>query len=227
MVPLLTTRDLHKFFILGDEKISVINGISLEVSYGDFVAVMGTSGSGKSTLMHILGGLIKPDSGQHHMQGKNMLDMGDTERSWVRAHWIGFVFQTFHLLPELNVVENVGLPFLYNHVDARTMQERIADAINRVGLTHRKNHRPSELSGGEMQRAAIARALVVDPLLILADEPTGNLDSKNSREILELFSELNEAGATIIMVTHDPQVAGIARQTLNMRDGLLFSSRNA
>ncbi len=224
MESLLTIHDLHKSFILGDEKISVINGISLEVSQGDFVAVMGTSGSGKSTLMHILGGLIRPDFGKHTMQGKNMLTLDDTERSWVRAHWIGFVFQTFHLLPELNVVENVGLPFLYNHADARTREDRIADAIRRVGLTHRINHRPSELSGGEMQRVAIARALVVDPLLILADEPTGNLDSKNSREILSLFSELNDGGVTIIMVTHDSQVAAIAKQTLHMKDGLLFSS---
>lgn len=227
MVPLLKIDKLHKSFTMGDEKIAVINGISLEVSRGDFVAIMGTSGSGKSTLMHIFGGLIKPDSGHHTMQGKNMLALNDAERSWVRAHWIGFVFQTFHLLPELNVVGNIGLPFLYNRVDAKTMEERIADAIKKVGLDHRKNHRPSELSGGEMQRVAIARALVVDPLLILADEPTGNLDSKNSREILALFSELNDAGSTIIIVTHDPQVASIAKQTLHMRDGLLFSKANA
>lgn len=224
MRALLKVHDLYKSFILGDEKISVINGISLQVDHGDFVAVMGTSGSGKSTLMHILGGLIKPDSGKYNMQDKNMLALDDIEQSWVRAHWIGFVFQTFHLLPELNVVENVGLPFLYNHVDAKERENRIATAVSQVGLEHRKNHRPSELSGGEMQRAAIARALVVDPLLILADEPTGNLDSRNSKEILGLFSELNLAGATIIMVTHDPQVAEIAQKTMYMRDGLLFSS---
>ena len=150
-----------------------------------------------------------------------MLTLNDTEQSWVRANWIGFVFQTFNLLPELTVVDNVSLPFLYRAFADEEKEQKVIGAIRRVGLMHRIRHRPSELSGGEMQRVAIARALVVDPLLILADEPTGNLDSGNSNDILKLFVELNRGGATIIMVTHDPLVAKVAGRMLHMRDGLL------
>jgi putative ABC transport system ATP-binding protein len=224
MTTLLRVEALKKSFELGGEKIAVLNGISLNLSCGDFLAVMGTSGSGKSTLLHILGGLVRPDSGEYFMREKDMLSLDDREQSWIRANWIGFVFQTFHLLPELSVVENVALPFLYKTADPQTRERRVAEAIGQVRLEHRIKHRPSELSGGEMQRVAIARALVVEPLLILADEPTGNLDSRNSREILGLFSELNRGGSTIVMVTHDPQVAEIAGKTMYMRDGLLAST---
>lgn len=220
---LLSAQKLSKSYVLGEETICVVDGISLSVERGDFVAIMGTSGSGKSTLMHLFGGLAQPDSGAYSLNGKNMLTLDDTEQSWVRANWIGFVFQTFNLLPELNVVGNVSLPFLYKQLDKKTRDEKVADAIERVGLAHRKKHRPSELSGGEMQRVAIARALVIDPLLILADEPTGNLDARNSDEILRMFDELNKAGSTIIIVTHDPQVAAVAQRTLHMRDGHLIA----
>jgi ABC-type lipoprotein export system ATPase subunit len=218
---LLTAQNLRKSFDLGGETICVVNGITLNIDHGDFVAVMGASGSGKSTLLHILGGLTQVDSGLYTLNGKDMLTLNDTEQSWVRANWIGFVFQTFNLLPELTVVDNVSLPFLYRTFAKEEKEQKVIDAIRRVGLTHRLRHRPPELSGGEMQRVAIARALVVDPLLILADEPTGNLDSGNSNDILKLFVELNRAGATIIMVTHDPLVAKVARRMLHMRDGLL------
>ncbi len=218
---LLKAQDLRKSFDLGGETICVVNGITLSIDHGDFVAVMGASGSGKSTLLHILGGLTQVDSGLYSLNGKDMLTLNDTEQSWVRANWIGFVFQTFNLLPELTVVDNVSLPFLYRAFADEEKEQKVIGAIRRVGLMHRIRHRPSELSGGEMQRVAIARALVVDPLLILADEPTGNLDSGNSNDILKLFVELNRGGATIIMVTHDPLVAKVAGRMLHMRDGLL------
>jgi len=221
---LLELQNIHKHYQLGEKTIQVINGISLKVNHGDFLAVMGTSGSGKSTLMYILGSLVSPDTGAYFLQDREMLSLDDAGKSWVRANWLGFVFQTFHLLPELTVFDNVALPFLYKKVDPRTKKERILRAIQRVGLEHRRQHRPAELSGGEMQRAAIARALVVEPLLILADEPTGNLDSQNSQEILDLFAELNQTGSTIIMVTHDPQVAATADMTLHMKDGILYNS---
>lgn len=218
---LLKAQELRKSFILGGETICVINGITLNVNRGEFVAIMGASGSGKSTLLHILGGLTKVDSGMYSLNTKDMLSLDDTEQSWVRANWIGFVFQTFNLLPELTVVDNVSLPFLYRTFVREEKDQRVSEAIERVGLAHRRKHRPSELSGGEMQRVAIARALVADPLLILADEPTGNLDSRNSSEILKLFVELNTTGSTIVMVTHDPLVAKVARRRMHMRDGLL------
>ena len=218
---LLKAQKLCKRFTLGEETLTVLEDMSLFVESGEFVAIMGTSGSGKSTLMHILGVLSQPDSGSYFLNGSDMLSLDDSGQSRARANWIGFIFQTFHLLPELDVVGNVSVPFLYKTLDKETRDTRICDAIERVGLTHRRKHKPAELSGGEMQRVAIARALVVDPLLILADEPTGNLDARNSREILHIFRELHKAGSTIIMVTHDSQVAAAAQRTLLMKDGAL------
>jgi putative ABC transport system ATP-binding protein len=218
---LLETRRLRKQYVLGEKEIEVLHGVDLTVSKGDFISIMGTSGSGKSTLLHILGSLTKPESGTYHLDGKNMLTITDNEQSWIRAHWIGFVFQTFDLLHELDVVENVSLPFLYHTARAKEARERVFAAIDHVGLTHRKKHRPMELSGGEMQRVAIARALAIHPKLILADEPTGNLDSKNSHEILSLFEKLNEGGTTIILVTHDSAVASVSGKTFRMEDGYL------
>ena len=218
---LLQARKIRKNYVLGGGEIEVVRGIDLDVSAGDFVTIMGTSGSGKSTLLHILGGLARPDSGSYLLGGKDMLTLSDDELSWIRAHWVGFVFQTFHLLAELDVRDNVALPFLYHHVIPADREVRVDAAIERVGLGHRKRHRPMELSGGEMQRVAIARALVIAPKLILADEPTGNLDTRNSNEILALFQELNAAGTTIVMVTHDHQVASYSKKIMTMEDGLL------
>ncbi len=218
---LLQVNNIRKNYILGGETIEVIRGVDLTVSAGDFLAIMGTSGSGKSTLLHILGGLTRPDSGSYLFGEKNMLTLSDNDLSWIRAHWLGFVFQTFDLLPELNVSDNVALPFLYNRLERSGVQQKVDEAVARVGLTHRKRHRPMELSGGEMQRVAIARALAISPKLILADEPTGNLDTRNSRDILELFRELNETGTTIVMVTHDHQVASYAKKIMKMEDGIL------
>jgi len=218
---LLQARKIRKNYVLGGGEIEVVRGIDLDVSAGDFVTIMGTSGSGKSTLLHILGGLARPDSGSYLLGGKDMLTLSDDELSWIRAHWVGFVFQTFDLLAELDVRDNVALPFLYHHVIPADREVRVDAAIERVGLGHRKRHRPMELSGGEMQRVAIARALVIAPKLILADEPTGNLDTRNSNEILALFQELNAAGTTIVMVTHDHQVASYSKKIMTMEDGLL------
>ncbi len=218
---LLEAKGLSRSYLLGQTTIPILRGVEISVAEGEFISIMGTSGSGKSTLLHILGGLDTPDHGTYIFNGKDMLSMSDLERSWIRAHWIGFVFQTFDLLPELNVVENISLPFLYNKTAPDLKNHQIKNAMERVGLMHRQMHRPQELSGGEMQRVAIARALAVNPKLILADEPTGNLDSRNSLDILNLFRDLNESGATVIMVTHDEKVAAFSERTLEMADGCL------
>jgi putative ABC transport system ATP-binding protein len=220
---ILQTRQLRKRYVLGDREIEVLHGVDLDLNRGDFISIMGTSGSGKSTLLYILGSLIKPESGTYHLDGKDMLSITDNEQSWIRAHWIGFVFQTFDLLHELDVVGNVSLPFLYNTSRPKEANEQVLSAIEQVGLSHRKKHRPLELSGGEMQRVAIARALAINPKLILADEPTGNLDTHNSHEILSLFQHLNQHGTSIILVTHDSEVASFSRHTLRMQDGYLVT----
>jgi putative ABC transport system ATP-binding protein len=220
---LLEARQIRKCYVLGDAEIEVLHKVDLTVGKGDFLSIMGTSGSGKSTLLHILGSLVKPESGSYYMNGKNMLTITDDEQSWIRAHWIGFVFQTFDLLNELDVVGNVSLPYLYHSERSKEAKQRVLAAIDHVGLTHRKKHRPMQLSGGEMQRVAIARALAIHPQLILADEPTGNLDSSSSNGILTLFEKLNEGGTTIILVTHDSTVASVSRKTLRMEDGFLVN----
>lgn len=220
---LLKIGDIRKKYLLGGEEIEVLRGVNLAIQSGEFLAIMGTSGSGKSTLLHVLGGLVKPDSGTFVFENKNMLSLSDDELSWVRAHWVGFVFQTFDLLSDLDVLGNVSLPFLYNSLGRNEVKRKVDEAVERVGLAHRKRHRPAELSGGEMQRVAIARALAISPKLILADEPTGNLDARNSSDILDLFNELNKMGATIVMVTHDSQVAAVAGKVMKMQDGILLA----
>jgi ABC-type lipoprotein export system ATPase subunit len=218
---LLYAEHIVKSYRIGEETIRVANGVDLSVASGDFVAIMGTSGSGKSTLLHIFGTLARPDSGKYLLNGIDALALNDQQQSKLRAGSLGFVFQIFYLLPELTVWENIALPFQYRRLESRLQQERVTAAIERVRMGHRRNHRPSQLSGGEMQRVAIARALVGNPLLILADEPTGNLDDKSTRGILDLFLELNDSGTTFIMVTHDRQVASVAQRTLQMCEGTL------
>lgn len=218
---LVQLNNITKKYILGASPVNVLTGVDCAVENGDFISIMGTSGSGKTTLLHIIGTLLQPDSGTYHLNGRDIVSLSDNERSWIRAHWIGYVFQTFDLITEQNVEQNVALPYLYRDVDAKIVSRQVAAAIDTVGLTERKHHRPSELSGGEMQRVAIARALSIEPKLILADEPTGNLDEENSREILALLTKLNEKGATIILVTHDPQVANMTNRILTMENGLL------
>ena len=216
---LVHLTNIFKSYSIGPSTVSVLKNVDLSVKNGEFVAVMGPSGSGKSTLLYILGCLDRPDSGSYLLEGRNMLDATDSELSHARANHIGFVFQTFNLIHSLDVFENVELPFLYSAEGNGDFKSRIEKAIEQVGLTDRITHKPYQLSGGEMQRAAIARAVAVDPKLILADEPTGNLDSGTGHEILRLFQALNARGATIVMVTHDEKVAAYARRVIILNDG--------
>jgi len=217
---LIEASEINKEFHIGGSSIHILKDIDIHIVRGELVAIMGPSGSGKSTLLHILGCLERPTSGRYILDGKYVFESSDRELSSFRANHIGFVFQTFNLLPQLTVLENVELPFLYasNH-DGET-EGHVTKAIEQVGLIHRINHRPAELSGGEMQRVAIARALAIEPTLILADEPTGNLDSKTSEEILDLFARLHDDGATIVMVTHDREVASRCQRIMTLKDGI-------
>ena len=216
---LIDAVGIGKEYCIGNRTIAVLNHVDFSVKKGEFVAVMGPSGSGKSTLLHILGCLDRPSVGTYRFDGKDVLGASDRELSRYRAEYIGFVFQTFNLVSALNIYENVELPFLYSSRRASLAHKRITEAIDQVGLGKRMNHKPSELSGGEMQRVAIARAISIEPKLILADEPTGNLDTITGGEILELFKKLHQEGATIIMVTHDRSVADSAQRCVQLVNG--------
>lgn len=219
--PLVHALGIKKNYMAGASSLSVLKNIDISVDMGEFVAIMGASGSGKSTLMHILGCLERPTQGQYQFDGLDVLKAGDDDLSLLRAQKIGFIFQNFSLLADLNVYENVELPFHYSAMLDNTIKDRVMGAIEAVNLRHRIWHKPSELSGGEMQRVAIARALAISPKLILADEPTGNLDSKSSNEILKLFEMIHARGAAIIIVTHDNEVATQAQKVKRMKDGIL------
>jgi putative ABC transport system ATP-binding protein len=203
--------------------IPVLRNVSLRMVKGEFLAVMGASGSGKSTLLNIIGCLDRPTTGSYLLDGVDVLKSSDDQLSRMRSRYLGFVFQTFNLISNLTVVENVQLPFLYQTINQEEIHERVHTAIEQVGLSNRINHRPDELSGGEMQRVAIARALAIEPKLILADEPTGNLDSINSREIMLLLKRLHNQGGTIILVTHDPEVASYADSCVTISDGQIIN----
>lgn len=216
---LIKASSIVKEYQVGYSLIKALKGIDFFVTKGEFVAIMGTSGSGKSTLLHILGCLERPTSGLYLLDGIDVFKASDRELSNFRANHIGFVFQTFNLLPQLNVLENVELPFLYSSFDELKARECVMNAIEQVGLIDRINHKPSELSGGQVQRVAIARGLAIEPTLILADEPTGNLDSATGSEILKLFQKLNDEGTTILLITHDNEVASFAQRVVNLKDG--------
>ena len=219
-------RDIRKTYYLGEVDLPVLNGISLRVAPGELVALMGTSGSGKSTLMHILGCLDHPTAGEYWLDGEDISWLSARQRARVRKRMIGFVFQTFNLLPRTSALENVMMPLAYvEDIAERQMRQRATELLQKVGLAERLDHQPSQLSGGQQQRVAIARALVNQPRILLADEPTGNLDSRTSEEILEMFQGLNRSdGITIILVTHDPGVANHAQRIVRIRDGLIEDS---
>jgi putative ABC transport system ATP-binding protein len=221
----IQTEDLTRTYTMGNSTVHALRGVTIEVEAGEFVALMGASGSGKSTMMHLLGCLDTPTAGRYLLEGRDISTLSKDERARVRNTRIGFVFQTFNLLPRLNALDNVALPLLYGREDAEA-KKRAGEALERVGLTPRAEHRPNELSGGERQRVAIARALVTNPALILADEPTGNLDSKTGVEIMRLLVELSAEGRTILMVTHDPKVAAYAGRILHMEDGEIVNGRS-
>lgn len=219
---IIETVDLWKEYKLGDQVIPVLRGINLVVGKGEFVAIMGPSGAGKSTLMHILGCLDIPTRGRYILDGEDVSLMDDNRLARVRNQKLGFVFQAFYLIPWATALENVMLPFLYSGEVPRDARKRAVEALERMGLGDRLQHRPSELSGGQQQRVAIARALVNNPALILADEPTGNLDSASSREVMGIFQEMNREGRTIVLITHDQEVAAYASRRVLLRDGRIM-----
>ena len=221
-VPIVQLIAVKKEYLLGQSRVSVLQGVDFTIKPGDFIAITGASGSGKSTLLHILGCLDRVDAGTYLLGGEDVTNLSDSRLSVYRRNFIGFVFQDFNLLPHATVYENVALPFLYSpDTDA---DEKILQAIDAVGLSHRLTHHPSALSGGERQRVAIARAVAVEPKLILADEPTGNLDHKTSLEIMDLFIKLHKNGATILLVSHDREVSSVADILYEMKDGMLRCS---
>jgi putative ABC transport system ATP-binding protein len=216
---LIETNNLWKTYVMGAEEIHALRGVSISIERGEYVAIMGPSGSGKSTLMNLIGCLDTPSQGTYSLNGKQAGQMSDDELARIRNEEIGFVFQTFNLLPRATALHNVELPLIYAGVSAKVRHERASTALDKVELGDRKTHKPNELSGGQRQRVAIARALVNNPSIVLADEPTGNLDSKTGVEIMSLFERLHESGNTIILVTHEPEVAAHAHRTIHIRDG--------
>ncbi len=216
---LIETVDLWKTYVMGSEEIHALQGVSIQIERGEYVAIMGPSGSGKSTLMNLIGCLDTPSKGSYLLNGKQVGQMNDNELARIRNEEIGFVFQTFNLLPRATALRNVELPLVYAGVTAKDREKRAKEALDKVELTSRIMHRPNELSGGQRQRVAIARALVNNPSILLADEPTGNLDSKTGQEIMALFERLHKSGNTIILVTHEADVAAFAYRTIQLRDG--------
>ncbi len=216
---LIETRDLWKTYSMGDEDIHALRGVSIAIQRGEYVAIMGPSGSGKSTLMNLIGCLDTPSKGSYLLNEKEVAEMNDDELARIRNEEIGFVFQTFNLLPRATALHNVELPLVYAGVSGKERQDRAKQALEKVELSARASHRPNELSGGQRQRVAIARALVNNPSILLADEPTGNLDSKTGNEIMGLFARLHESGNTIILVTHEPEIAAYAHRAIHIRDG--------
>ena len=220
---IIRLEDIRRIYRVGNQEVRALDGVSLSVSKNEYVAIMGPSGSGKSTLMNILGCLDSPSSGHYILNGVDVSEMEDGELADVRNREIGFIFQSFNLLPRYNALENVALPMVYAGVPARERMERAAAALESVALSERMDHKPNELSGGQKQRVALARALINDPSIILADEPTGNLDTHTSIEIMRLFEEIHSRGNTVIVVTHEEDIAAYAHRIIRLRDGKVES----
>ena len=219
----LQLRDVVKTYVMGAEKIHALSGVSLDICDNEYVAVMGPSGSGKSTLMNIIGCLDVPTSGTYELDGEMVADKSEAQLADIRNRMIGFVFQTFNLIPRANILHNVELPLIYGGMGKAERRERAVGALRQVGLENRMAHRPNELSGGQRQRVAIARALVFNPSIILADEPTGNLDSRTGAEIMDILDGMHDSGQTIVLVTHEDNIAAHAHRTISLRDGKIES----
>jgi putative ABC transport system ATP-binding protein len=224
---MIKLNKLTKVYRTDEIESTALNEVSFEINQGEFVSVMGPSGCGKSTLLNILGMLDKPESGSYEFQEKEVAHLNEKERSEVRKKKIGFIFQNFNLIDELTVFENIELPLLYNKVGSSERKKRVNELIEKIGISHRTSHYPQQLSGGQQQRVAVARALITKPPLILADEPTGNLDSSHGNEVMELMCELNEAGTTIVMVTHSAHDASYSNRIINLLDGQIVSERKS
>lgn len=220
---MLEVKDVYKTYVTGDIKFQALSGVDFKVEKGEFTSIMGPSGSGKSTFMNILGCLDKMDSGSYILNGQDVTNLIDNELAYIRNKEIGFVFQAFNLLPRMSILENVELPMIYAGIDSKIRRKKAMDALEKVGLGNWRKHKPNEISGGQKQRVAIARAIVNNPAVIMADEPTGNLDSVVTAEILKIFQDLNEEGSTIIMVTHEPEVAQYTKKIVKFSDGTIIS----
>jgi len=225
MQPIIELQQIRKTYYMGSNSLEVLKGISLTINKNEYVALMGPSGSGKSTLMNILGCLDTPSDGTYILNGKDVSKMADDDLAEVRNHEIGFVFQQFNLLPRLTAAENVALPLIYAGIGRKERTERAMIALQKVGLADRSHHKPNEMSGGQIQRVAIARALVNNPSILLADEPTGNLDSKTSEEVMGIFGQIQAAGNTVVLVTHEEDIAAHAKRVVRLRDGSMESDR--
>jgi putative ABC transport system ATP-binding protein len=222
MAALIEFRDIRKVYKMGEFEVHALRGVGFAIQPGEMVAIMGASGSGKSTAMNIMGCLDRPTAGEYFLEGQDVSRLSDSELARVRNRQIGFVFQNFNLLPRTSAIENVELPMIYSGIVPRR-RERAKAALERVGLGERMGHKPNELSGGQQQRVAIARSLVNEPAIILADEPTGNLDSKSGEDVIKLFQDLNDSGITLVMVTHEPDIAECCKRVLRFADGKLVS----
>lgn len=220
---MIELRDIHRTFKMGDDLVHALTGVSLKILRGDYVSIMGPSGSGKSTLLNLLGCLDRSDSGIYLFEGRAVSSLSDTELSSLRQNRIGFVFQFFHLISRLTAAENIELPMIFAGIDRKERRDRIMEGLNSVGLAHRAKHRPEQLSGGERQRIAIARAIAMRPSILLADEPTGNLDSKSGREIIDLLESMNQNGLTLVIVTHDSLIGSRATRKVKISDGKIVS----